>query len=80
MKPGRTGTMTHDYKRHGTFDLFAALNVVTGEVRRDAVMQPAQRAAMADGMLEEPSPVLRGRAGYTGTCHVSRRGEDGGCG
>ena len=24
--------MTHDYKRHGTIDLFAALNVGTGEV------------------------------------------------
>ena len=25
MKPGRAGTMTHDYKRHGTTTLFAAL-------------------------------------------------------
>jgi transposase len=32
MKPGRAGTMTHDYKRHGTTTLFAALNVVTGNV------------------------------------------------
>lgn len=32
MKPGRCGTMTHDYKRHGTTTLFAALNVLTGEV------------------------------------------------
>ena len=24
--------MTHDYKRHGTTTLFAALNVLTGEV------------------------------------------------
>jgi hypothetical protein len=30
MKPGRAGTMTHDYKRHGTTTLFAALNVFTG--------------------------------------------------
>jgi len=30
MKPGRAGTMTHDYKRHGTTTLFAALNVLTG--------------------------------------------------
>ncbi len=35
MKPGRAGTMTHDYKRHGTTDLFAALNVATGEVLYD---------------------------------------------
>lgn len=32
MKPGRCGTMTHDYKRHGTSTLFAALNTLTGEV------------------------------------------------
>jgi transposase len=32
MKPGRCGTMTHDYKRHGTSTLFAALNIATGEV------------------------------------------------
>ena len=30
MKPGRAGTMTHDYKRHGTTTLFAALNVLDG--------------------------------------------------
>jgi transposase len=35
MKPGRAGTMTHDYKRHGTTDLFAAMNVATGEVLYD---------------------------------------------
>lgn len=32
MKKGRGATMTHDYKRHGTTTLFAALNVLTGEV------------------------------------------------
>ena len=32
MRPGRNRTMTHDYKRNGTIDLFAALNVATGEV------------------------------------------------
>ena len=35
MKSGRAGTMTHDYKRHGTIDLFAAMNVATGEVLTD---------------------------------------------
>jgi transposase len=35
MKPGRAGTMTHDYKRHGTIDLFAAMNVAPGEVLTD---------------------------------------------
>ena len=32
MKNGRAGTMTHDYKRHGTTTLFAALNVLDGKV------------------------------------------------
>ncbi len=32
MKPGRAGTMTHDYKRNGTTTLFAALDVLSGEV------------------------------------------------
>jgi transposase len=32
MKKGRAGTMTHDYKRHGTTTLFAALDVLTGNV------------------------------------------------
>jgi len=32
MKKGRVGTMTHDYKRHGTTTLFAALNVLDGTV------------------------------------------------
>lgn len=35
LKAGRGGTLTHDYRRHGTTDLFAALNVATGEVLYD---------------------------------------------
>jgi transposase len=31
-KKGRAQTMTHDYKRHGTTTLFAALNVLDGQV------------------------------------------------
>jgi hypothetical protein len=32
IKPGKCGTMTHDYKRHGTTTLFAALSVLDGTV------------------------------------------------
>ena len=32
LKKGRAETMTHDYKRHGTSTLFAALDVMTGKV------------------------------------------------
>jgi transposase len=35
MTPGRAGTMTHDYKRHGTTTLFAALDTATGQVLTD---------------------------------------------
>ncbi len=32
IKKGHAGTMTHDYKRHGTTTLFAALNLIDGKV------------------------------------------------
>ena len=32
LKKGRAATMTHDYKRHGTTTLFAALNVLDGTI------------------------------------------------
>jgi transposase len=32
IKRGKAGTMTHDYKRHGTTTLFAALDVLSGKV------------------------------------------------
>jgi transposase len=32
LKKGRAGTLTHDYERHGTTTLFAALNVGTGRI------------------------------------------------
>jgi transposase len=32
LKKGRCGTMTHDYKRHGTATLFAALDALEGSV------------------------------------------------
>jgi transposase len=41
LKPGRAGTMTHDYKRNGTTTLFAALNVLDGTVI--SMCQPQHR-------------------------------------
>ena len=32
LKKGRCGTWTHDYVRHGTTTLFAALNAASGKV------------------------------------------------
>ena len=42
LKKGRAATMTHDYKRHGTTTLFAALDVKSGIVIADCM--PRHRA------------------------------------
>ena len=39
LKPGRCGTMTHDYKRNGVTTLFAALNVLDGTVLGRCMVQ-----------------------------------------
>ena len=44
LAPGRPATRTHDYRRHGTVDLFAAMNLATGEVLTDC----RRRHAAAD--------------------------------
>ena len=36
LRPGQVERHTHDYERHGTTSLFAALNVTTGEVTTEA--------------------------------------------
>ena len=41
MKRGHAGTVTHDYKRHGTTTLFAALNTLDGSVI--SMCQPRHR-------------------------------------
>src|SRR5512134_1104548 len=43
LKKGRAATMTHDYKRHGTTTLFAALDVKSGKVIGECL--PRHRAA-----------------------------------
>ena len=39
LKPGRCGTFTHDYQRHGTTTLFAALQVAEGRVIGECYQQ-----------------------------------------
>src|SRR3712207_1441022 len=41
LTPGRAATMTHDYKRNGTTNLYAALDVATGRVL--TLCQPRHR-------------------------------------
>ena len=47
LTKGRAGTITHDYKRHGTTPLFAALNVSTGDVHHACRPQHTQRDFLA---------------------------------
>jgi transposase len=47
MKRGRAGTKTHDYKRNGTTDLFAAMNIVTGEVLYDTKKRHSAKDVLA---------------------------------
>ena len=47
MKKGRGSTMTHDYRRHGTTDLFAAMNVATGEVIHDTKARHSSKGVLA---------------------------------
>lgn len=47
LKKGRAGTMTHDYKRHGTTTLFAALDVATGTIMQDCKPQHRHQEFLA---------------------------------
>src|SRR5260370_877154 len=58
MKPGRAGTMTHDYKRHGTTTLFAALNVLDGTIiGRNMQRHRPQEFIRFLNTIEEQLPV-----------------------
>ncbi len=59
MRPGRAGTMTHDYKRHGTTDIFAALNVATGEVQYDCRKTHTGKDVLALLPSDRPARPLR---------------------
>ena len=57
MKPGRRGTLTHDYKRHGTTTLFAALNVLAGAIRRVHAGGHVIDPELAAGAWTDPDPL-----------------------
>jgi hypothetical protein len=57
LKKGRAQTMTHDYKRNGTTTLFAALNVLDGQVIGQC--QPAphpRRVAEVPAQIDRETP------------------------
>jgi len=62
MKKGRWGTMNHGFKRHGTTNLFAALNVLDGTVIADTMgrHRPQDRPRLRTNRWIPPS--LKGEA------------------
>ena len=64
MKPGRRGTMTHDYKRHGTTTMFARVERADRRGHR-----PMPRPSSAPGILEVPAAP---RPGVPARPHVAR--------
>ena len=58
MKPGRRRTMTHDYKRNGTIDLFAAMSLATGEVLHDTKRRHAGADVSASHWNHDPQPFV----------------------
>jgi len=59
LKKGRAGTMTHDYKRHGTTTLFAALDVATGKVIGECL--PRHRAKEFIAFLKKIDRIVAKR-------------------
>ena len=60
MKKGRVGTMTHDYKRHGTTTLFAALNLLDGKVIGhciDSATATRSSFVSSTGSTAKPCPI-----------------------
>ena len=57
MKKGRAGTMTHDYKRHGTTTLFAALNVLDGSVLGRCMHATGTRSSSASSTPSKRVPA-----------------------
>jgi transposase len=51
MRPGQSARRSHDYKRHGTTSLFAALDIATGQVIGKCL--PRHRAAEFRRFLDE---------------------------
>ena len=60
IKKGRAGTMTHDYKRHGT-PLFAALDVATGKVLAISSASGARGELLRQRFGNRPNPPYDGQ-------------------
>ena len=58
MRPGQAERRTHDYKRHGTTSLFAALDVKAGTIIGQCVSRhrAAEFRRFLDADREKPAP------------------------
>jgi len=61
LKKGRGATMTHDYKRHGTTTLFAALNVLTGEVLGERTWHATATRSSFGSSMRSSAPCREAR-------------------
>ena len=60
LEKGRAGTLTHDYKRHGTTTLFAALNTLDGTVVATQMQRHRHREWIRFlALIEEQTPAGR---------------------
>ena len=75
MKKGRAGTMTHDYKRHGTTTLFAALDVLTGKVTGQCLPQHTNNELL-HFLKKLDREVPKGLAVHVITDNYGTRGHD----
>jgi hypothetical protein len=81
LKPGRWATMTHDYQRHGTTTLFAALNLLEGRIIGRCMQRHRHQEFIrflnpieADNYATHKHPkVVPGSAGIRGSSSISPR-------
>jgi hypothetical protein len=80
IKPARCQTMTHDYRRHGTTTLFAALSVLDAIASSSEARASNQRCTMHAGLLRvstgptQPHAALSSlRFAYQGGLHPAQR-------
>ncbi|MGY4167603.1 hypothetical protein ACVIM8_001676 [Bradyrhizobium sp. USDA 4529] len=57
MRPGQAARRRHDYKRHGTTSLFAALDIATGRVGNAtaAIAPPCSASSLDETEVSVPS-------------------------
>ena len=66
MKKGRAGTMTHDYIRHGTTTLFAAMNILDGTVIGQNMQRHRHRELIRFlNAIERKVPIGKARSSTT---------------